>query len=213
MNTNVTATEDSIERTRGRRSVSPAQAVSPALVDEIPDEVLVERVLGGDTGAFEHLIRRHQDRLFRRARWMGLDADTSADMVQDALVKVYENLGSCRNPGQFRSWVGQILRNRCLDFLKSAARRSVPLPFTLPADGDPQGDAEQNALRSRLNEALAALPEEQRDAFLMKHAEDLPYEEMSAITGISVSALKMRVYRARETLQVYLGADFGPEKM
>ncbi len=101
---------------------------------EISDAALVARVRTGDRAAFEILVRRHQAFLFRRARWMGLDADTAADMVQDALVKAYENLASCREPNRFGFWVGQIVRNRCLDFLKSAARRSLPLPVYLAVD-------------------------------------------------------------------------------
>ena len=95
---------------------------------EISDAVLVARVLDGNQSAYEILVRRHQAALFRRARWMGVDADTAADMVQDSLIKAYENLRTCREPNRFGFWVGQIVRNRCLDFLKSAPRRSVPLP-------------------------------------------------------------------------------------
>src|SRR5262245_53483262 len=78
---------------------------------ELPDATLVARVLDGKRGAFEISVRRHQTALFRRARWMGVDADTAADMVQDSLIKAYENLSSCREPDRFGFWAGQILRN------------------------------------------------------------------------------------------------------
>ena len=173
------------------------------------DAMLVTRVLDGDQTAYELLVRRYQAALFRRARWMGLEPDTAADMVQDALIKAYESLASCRDPNRFLFWAGQILRNKCLDFLKSAARRGVELPFSLPAAwGNPEVEQERSALRARLKQALAALPEEQREAFLMKHGEDLSYEEMAELTGASVSAMKMRVHRARELLQVQLGSFF-----
>ena len=174
---------------------------------DMTDATLVARVLNGDSAAFEPLVRRHQAALFRRARWMGLDADTAADMVQDSLLKAYESLGSCRDPNRFHVWAGQILRNKCLDFLKSAARRGVPLSLSLPSDwGNPELEQERSALRGRLREALAALPEEHREAFLMKHGEDLSYEEMTELTGASVSAMKMRVHRARELLRAQLGS-------
>lgn len=173
--------------------------------EEIPDATLVSRVLEGDRSAFEPLVRRHQASLFRRARWMGLDMDTAADMVQDALVKAYESLGSCRDPARFGCWAGRILRNRCLDFLKSAARRALPLPLSLPAnDGDPVLEEQRSRSRARLNAALAALPEEQREAFLMKHGEGLSYGEMAQLSDASVSAMKMRVHRATETLRAQL---------
>ena len=69
--------------------------------DEVPDAVLVARALKQDKCAFEVLVRRHQAALFRRARWMGLDADTAADMVQETLVKAYQNLESCRDASRF----------------------------------------------------------------------------------------------------------------
>jgi RNA polymerase sigma-70 factor (ECF subfamily) len=176
------------------------------------DATLVARVLNGDRAAFEPLVRRHQSALFRRARWMGLEPDTAADMVQDTLIKAYESLNTCRDPNRFHVWAGQILRNKCLDFLKSAARRGVPLPLSLPADwGNPELEQERSTLRGRLRDALAALPEDHREAFLMKHGEDLSYEEMADLTGASVSAMKMRVHRARELLRAQMGSYFGPE--
>src|SRR5262245_29302479 len=106
---------------------------------EVTDAMLVAKVLNGDRAAFELLVRRHQAALFRRARWMGLEDDIAADMVQDALIKAYENLSNCRDPNRFYAWAGQILRNKCLDFLKSAARRGVALPVSLPAkSGNPE---------------------------------------------------------------------------
>ena len=178
---------------------------------EVTDAILVAKVLNGDGAAFEVLVLRHQAALFRRARWMGLEEDIAADMVQDALIKAYQNLSNCRDPDRFYAWVGQILRNSCLDFLKSAARRGVALPVSLPAEsGNPEQQHEQSTLREQLKQALATLPVEHREAFLMKHGEDLSYEEMAELTGASISAMKMRVHRARELLRAQLGSLFTP---
>lgn len=175
---------------------------------QISDATLVNRTLDGDQGAFEVLVRRHQSALFRRARWMGLDHDTASDMVQDSLIKAYESLGTCRAPDRFKLWVGRILRNKCLDFLKSAARRGVVLVSHPPtASGNAEFEHDTQTLRKRLNEALAVLPEEQREAFLMKHGENLSYEEMAELTGTSVSAMKMRVHRARLSLRESLESE------
>jgi RNA polymerase sigma-70 factor (ECF subfamily) len=170
------------------------------------DAALVARVLKGDQTGFELLVRRHQAAMYRRARWMGLEPDIAGDMVQDAFVKAYENLKDCRDPNRFHVWAGRILRNRCLDFFKSAERRGVPLSPTLPADtGNPETEHEHHSLGEHLRQALAILPQEQREAFLMKHAEELSYEEMAQIAGASISAMKMRVLRARECLRTELG--------
>jgi RNA polymerase sigma-70 factor (ECF subfamily) len=180
---------------------------------DLSDATLVARVLKGDHGAFDLLVQRHQAALFRRACWMGMDADTAADMVQDTLVKAYQSLRTCRDASRFGYWAGRILRNRILDFLKSAERRGVSLPFSLPANsGDPELEQARMKLRSLLQDALALLPDEQREAFLMKHAEGCSYEEMSELAETSVSAMKMRVHRARETLRAHLrGTAFDDE--
>jgi RNA polymerase sigma-70 factor, ECF subfamily len=187
--------------TEGKSAVVPSGRTDI----ETSDAVLVARVLNGERDAFEMLVHRHQAFLFRRARWMGLDADTAADIVQDALIKAYQNLSTCREPDRFGFWVGKILRNQCLDFLKSAARRSVPLsPFLAANHGNPELEEQRSTLRNRLMAALTLLPQEQREAFLMKHAEGLSYDEMAELTNASVSAMKMRVHRATELLREQL---------
>lgn len=199
-----------------RMELTQTQAESgaaPGALEENQDAILVRRVLQGDSNAFEPLVRRHQAALFRRARWMGLDEDTAADMVQDALIKAYQNLKSCRDANRFAYWAGRILRNQVLDFLKSADRRRAPLPTSLAADtGDPEREEARSALHSVLQRALSLLPDEQREAFLLKHAEGCSYEEMAEFAGTSVSAMKMRVHRARETLREHLhGQGFDDE--
>ncbi|HSW40044.1 MAG TPA: RNA polymerase sigma factor, partial [Acidobacteriota bacterium] len=196
-------------------SIKPGvMMIKDATKEAIPDTVLAERVLTGDVNAFELLVHRYQSGLYRTARWMGLSHDVAEDMVQDTLLKAYERLGSCRDPERFGFWARRILRNTCLDYLKSAARRGAPLSLSLPADSvDPESEQERSTLRVVLGKALFTLPEEQREAFLMKHAEDLSYDEMAELTGSSVSALKMRVRRAREILRVKLNSFVMSAKM
>lgn len=174
----------------------------------VPDRALVRRVLDGDREAYSVLVLRHQDGLFRYARGMGVEPDPARDLVQDAFVDGYRKLGSCRDPGRFEAWIFRILRNRCLDYLKDVRRRSVPLDdVELTDDGsDPAADAVRSELRDHLRSALSGLSAELRDAFLMKHLEGFSYAEISEVAGASVSAVKMRVHRAREALRNELEA-------
>jgi len=165
--------------------------------------VLVGRVLDGDREAYAILIRRHQDGLYRYARGVGIPREPAQDLVQDALIKAYRSLRTCVDPERFQMWVFRILRNGALDYLKDIRRRSVSvdvLPIRDPGP-DPQVEALRSELRQELERGLGQLPTDLRDAFLMKHLEGLSYEEMADITGASVSALKMRVLRAREVLR------------
>jgi RNA polymerase sigma-70 factor, ECF subfamily len=175
-------------------------------------EELVARILAGDGEQYAVLVRRHQERLYRQALGMVMDADAAADLVQDAFVSAYTNLKRCRDPARFGTWLLQILRNRCLDYLKDRRRKDVPLDDhddAAVAAGGPEFDLERGALRDVLDRALARLPDAQREAFLLKHVQDLTYEEMAEVVDASVSALRMRVLRARETLMALLNEKVG----
>lgn len=182
-----------------------------AVGNEPADAIFVGRVLNGDREAYSALVRRHQEGLFRYARGMGVDRDPARDLVQEAFVEGLRKLDSCRNPDRFEAWLFRILRNRCLDYLKDVRRRAVPLDDVELTDeaADPASDAARSELRDRLESALEGLGTDLRDAFLMKHLEGLSYQEISELAGASVSAVKMRVHRARETLRRTLRAE-GP---
>jgi RNA polymerase sigma-70 factor (ECF subfamily) len=176
---------------------------APEPFDSADDAAVIERVLAGDRQQFAHLVQRYQGALYRHAVGMVLDHDVAADMVQDSFIRAYTQLASCREPSRFRAWIFQTLRNRCLDHLKEARRRNVPLedadPLLDPAD-DPSEAVERGRLRADLKQALAALQPAQREAFVMHYVEGVPYEAMAEMLDASVSALKMRVLRAREAL-------------
>jgi RNA polymerase sigma-70 factor, ECF subfamily len=172
-----------------------------------PDAVLIARVLGGQTEQFGELVKRYQGALYRHAVSMVLDHDVAADMVQDAFMRAYVNLGACRDHAHFRAWVFQTLRNRCLDYLKEARRLNVRLddaePIVDTGDG-PMDLVERSQLQATIARALASLSEEQREAFVLRCVEGISYDEMTELLGASVSALKMRVLRAREALAAAL---------
>lgn len=170
------------------------------------DGEVVARVLAGDRDAYRILVRRHQDMLYAHAMRMTGRGDVATDLVQASLVKAYTSLDRCENPDKFGAWAFRITANRCKDYLKNVRRKDVGLEDAGPVASprDPDDDLEQSELRRRLDQALARLPEDQREAFVMKHEEGRSYDEMAELVGMSVGALKMRVHRARETLQELL---------
>jgi RNA polymerase sigma-70 factor, ECF subfamily len=181
---------------------------------ELSDGELVERVLGGDTEVYAELVRRHQAPLYRHALGMLGSPDAAADLTQECFIRAYSRLPSCNDPGRFGAWSFRILRNGCLDYLKDRRQETIPIEdegLLGIADADPQLEVERSEIRDAVQRALAMLPEAQREAFLLKHVEELSYEEMTALIGVSESALKMRVKRAREALQVLLTARHGEE--
>lgn len=167
------------------------------------DARVIARVLDGDRQQFAVLVARYQGPLYRHAVSMVLDHDVAADMVQDAFVRAYTNLRTCRDHTRFRAWLFQTLRNRCLDYLKEARRRNVPLDDAgeiVDTAAGPDVRVERTRLRDEIRQALATLPDAQREALLMHYVEGIPYETMAELLEASVSALKMRVLRAREAL-------------
>ena len=175
----------------------------PVLADA-PDAALVRLVLAGDRDAYGPLVTRHQMLLYRHARGMGLDHDTSLDLVQDAFVRAYTRLAECHEPEHFRAWAFRIARNLCLDHLKNVRRLSVPMSDVEGIDDLPDEAAGARDDDHTLRQALLRLPEALREAFLLKHDAGYTYEEVAEITQASPSAVKMRVHRAREALRAFL---------
>lgn len=171
------------------------------------DADVVARVLAGDTEQYAVVVERYQRALYRHAVAMVLDHDAAADMVQDAFIRAYTNLKECRHPLRFRAWLFQTLRNRCLDYLKEPRRGHLRFvdaePLLRSADG-PASFVDQRELRLDITRALAQLPPEQREAFVMHYVEGIEYETMAGLLAVSVSALKMRALRARQALSVVL---------
>ena len=187
-----------------------APDVNRSSLQEADDAAIVARVLAGEREQFAVLVARYQDGFFRHALGMVRSADAAADLTQECLIRAYTRLSTCTEPARFGAWAFRILRNGCLDYLKDRRRRTVPIEDELVlgvADEDPSASLEQGELRGSVFRALETLPDAQREAFLMKHVEDLSYEELAARLDASISALKMRVKRAREALQRQLTAE------
>jgi RNA polymerase sigma-70 factor, ECF subfamily len=176
------------------------------------DPELVAAVLAGNSAAFAALVRRYRETYTRFAvRMLGSHADAD-DVLQSAFLRAYRGLGSCREPERFGAWLSQIVVNECRTFATRRSRRDRrfvddgvlddPLAAVSTAHLTDPADAE--ALREEIERALGRLVPEQREAFILKHVEELSYEEMAEVTGVGVSALKMRVKRACERLRELL---------
>jgi RNA polymerase sigma-70 factor (ECF subfamily) len=172
------------------------------------DGELVRRVRAGDIGAYGALVARYRDRLGRYAVHMLGDREDAEEALQDAFVRAYRSLARCDDPERFGAWLYGILVNRCRTAGARASRRRKlfvrdPAAETHSIEGGADL-IDRVGWDDAVNRALAQLAPEQREAFLLKHVEDLEYEEIARLTGTGVSALKMRVKRAREQLQRFL---------
>ena len=174
----------------------------------LPDSQIVRQVLSGDVEAFALLVDRHHARCLRVATQLLGDADEAEDAVQDAFVRAYRHLGGYREQDRFGAWLLRIVVNQCRSRATREARYlryddELDAPLA-ESELELQGEAADR--RAALAHALAQLGPEQREAVVLRFAEELSYDEMAVVTGVGVSALKMRVQRACIRLRSLLDA-------
>jgi len=167
------------------------------------DAALVRAARDGDSAAFTALVQRHGRVCLRYATRMLGNQEDAEDVTQEAFVRAYGALARFDGSVAFRTWLMTILINRC----RTALSRRRVHEARMDRDADVHtlaivdGRDRDVALRDAIERALERLDAAQREAFLLKHVEQLSYEEMATVTGVGVSALKMRVQRACERLQ------------
>ena len=167
------------------------------------DAAIVARVLRGNAEAFRELVERYRDQYARYALHMLGNREDAEEALQDAFTRAYRSLPRCEDPERFGAWLFRILVNRCRT---AGTRRGRRARTFVTDDAALLGASEEHpedsaAWREEIDRALQQLRPEQREAFLLKYVEELGYEEMSRMTGVGVSALKMRVMRACERLR------------
>lgn len=176
---------------------------------DMTDAAYVEAALRGDPAAFASLVDRHAPACLRYATRMLGSREDAEDATQDTLVRAHRALARFDPSMSFRTWIMSILVNRCRTAMLHQRRRTsrVVLDEAAVEQASVADDSEDTALRDAIMRALDCLEPAQREAFLLKHVELLSYEEMAKVTGVGISALKMRVQRACERLQLLLRED------
>lgn len=188
----------------GRQSLCDlsGHCCSLVVVHDRTDGQLVAEVLAGQVDTYGILVRRYQDAYVRFAIRMLGNRDDADDALQSAFLRAYRKLDECQDPNRFGAWLYQIVANECRTFASRRAlreRRMVRDELELErAGGDPH---ERSGELEDIQRALDRLDPDQKEAFILKHVEELSYDEMADLTGVSVSALKMRVKRGCERLR------------
>ena len=171
---------------------------------EIDDQELVRRVLAGQTDDFRVLVDRHQKSIFRFASGSLGNREEAQDVTQEAFLAAFANLsGYDSSRAAFSTWLFTIARNRCFNLLKQRRPIAHNEPDSIGdvASADPIVSQE---LSQQLDRALAALPVEQRSAFVLAEIEELPYAEIARIERTSIGTVKSRIHRAKQRLQSLL---------
>jgi len=173
------------------------------------DELLLKRAQKGDPAAFEKMMADLESMIWRICWHYTGNQEDASDCAQEAMLKIWRSLSSFRFDCSFETWTYRIAANCCLDFLRKA-RRNVHVSLEPLADQgfdppDPGPGPEETVLRkdehARLRQAIARLPEDQRDALVLTQLEGKSYEEVSRMLETSEGTVKSRVSRARNRLR------------
>jgi RNA polymerase sigma-70 factor, ECF subfamily len=197
-----------------------------ATTGAISDEELVARARDRDLGAFETLVERHEERLYRVAMRLLRNENDAQEVLQDALVSAWQNLGSFAGRSQFGSWVYRVTVNAALMLLRTRRRRpTVSVEEMTPTALDaavsqsqlgstsdwskrPDEQLQSGELKQHVEAALDTLPEILRLVFVLRDVEGLSTEETADVLGISIPNVKTRLHRARLALRGAIGEYF-----
>lgn len=173
----------------------------PLRRESLEDSELVARTLAGDTRSYEELVRRYE-RLVGRVLYPYARRETSAeDLVQETFLRAYDRLETFNPEYRFKTWLLAIANNLGVDTLR---RRREVVEFNQEAHAGSAGGAELAALeaeRSRtVREEIERLPETYSVPLILRYTEDMSYAEIAEVLGITVSAVKSRLFRARAML-------------
>jgi RNA polymerase sigma-70 factor (ECF subfamily) len=177
------------------------------------DAVLVRQVQSGRTGAFAHLVRRYQDRVFNACLRMCRNPADAEDLSQDVFLKAFDRIRTFEGKSSFYTWIFRIAVNVSLSHRRKARLRLVG---SLNGDGeagpagdrllddraeDPAGSAQREELRGRVAETLATLEDHQRVILVLRDVEGCDYQQIGKIMDVPIGTVKSRVHRARMALR------------
>ena len=194
---------------------TPAQ--DPAGAQErLADEVLMAQLARGNEAAFEELLARYETPVITFCYAFVRNRECAEDIAQETFLRVFRNAQRYQPMAKFTTWLYKIAANLCLNELKKSKLRqtlSLDEPAGLDPDGtkiieriasngtSPLSDVEHIEAQNIIRKAIDHLPDDQRTTLIMVDYHHMPYQDIAEILGVTVSAIKMRVKRARETLR------------
>ncbi len=170
------------------------------------DLLLVRQCGDGDSTAFEKLYQKYV-RLVYSVVYRMVPGEEAHDLTQEVFIKAFKNIRSFRGDSSFRAWLLRIAHNLCCNRLRDMKRQSTESleemaerengGFEPASDEDLQAHVEREELQRKVREVLARLPEDYRTMLVLRDFEQLSYEEISHITGLTIANVKSRLHRAR----------------
>ncbi len=185
---------------------------------DLPDEELVERLKkahSGDLRAFDVLVERYQGRIMANCTYLSGSTTDAEDLAQEVFVKAYFGVQSFEGRSQFYTWLQRIKVNHCLNFVKRSRRRTfvdvdaVPGHEELAVEARAEGNLTRAADRAAIDEILGQMTETLRVPLILRDMDGYPYQEIADELEVGLSAVKMRIKRAREEFRRLYEESFG----
>jgi RNA polymerase sigma-70 factor, ECF subfamily len=167
----------------------------------ISDAQLLERAKNRDDGAFNELVKRHQQFVYKVAFGYLNDSEAARDVVQDVFLKAYRGLPYFQSDSQFTTWLYKICKNHCLNVIRR---------HKLETDNPPEinsGEIPDISLKSKLKKLISRLSEDHREIIILRYYNDLKYDEIARYLGINPGTVKIRLHRAKRELKQLAGVD------
>lgn len=183
------------------------------MIESVTDIELVRLVQQGQTSAFDLLVRRYQQKVFNLVLRYVKDRMEAEDVTQEAMIKAFRALGNFRGDSAFYTWLYRIAINTAKNRLTTAKRKRLErLPedesgdsssfvdVRLRDEASPERLLLSEEVHATIQQAMQALPEELRDAIVMRELDGLSYEEIAVAMGCPVGTVRSRIFRAREAI-------------
>ena len=184
--------------------------------DSQTDLQLVRKVRNGDRAAFDLLVVKYQSRVASIISRYVYDSQEVMDLTQEAFVKAFRAMDRFRGDSAFYTWLYRIAVNTAKNYLESRGRRPQGSADVAEAENfddggrlrdvaSPERLLQREELQQALSEAIAQLPEELRSAFLLREYDGLSYEDIARILECPIGTVRSRIFRARDSVDRYLG--------
>ena len=200
--------------------VNPAEVATSH--EPLSDEEVVARVLAAETGVFEIIMRRHNQRLYRVARAILRNDGEAEDVMQDAYVRAYEHLDQFAGKAKFSTWLTRIAVHEALarqhrgsryqELEPMSEREGDPMDRLASLALNPEQQAAHSQIRRLLEEAVEKLPDAYRTIFMLRDVEEMSTTDAADILKITEENVKVRLHRARALLRKSLYARAGLER-
>ena len=194
----------------------PPEGDVPPVPKDVDESALIERCREGDVAAFEPLVEKYRQRVWRLAFQVLRDREEAWDCAQDAFVRAFQSLGSFRGQSAFYTWLFRIAMNVATDRLRSRGAQARAFGTqAIPAEEwertapDPEARPDQVAIgaerRERISQALDTLPPNARAIIMLSDVEGLSYREIATVLNCPIGTVMSRLHNARKRLRTALG--------